>query len=122
MGRSVDAFAGDVARGLVLRELRDAAHVPLVAREGLGDERVDVADRLLDRVLAGADRDDVGVVVLAREDRGVHAPHEGRADALHLVRGDLLAVARSAEHDAERATPAAWSRATACAALMQNAG
>src|SRR5918993_4729350 len=97
----VDALAGDVARGLVLGELRDAPGVTLVTRERLGDERVDVADRLLHGVLPGADRDDVRIVVLACEHRGVHAPDEGGPDAPHLVRGDLLAVARSAEHDAE---------------------
>ena len=70
---------------------------------GSAMKRVDEADRLLDGVLARADRDHVGVVVLAGEDRGVHAPDERGADAAHLVRGDLLAVARPAEHDAERA-------------------
>ena len=57
---------------------------------------------LLERVLTRADRDHVGVVVLARELGGRDAPDQRRADAPHLVRGDLLAVARSAEDDAER--------------------
>ena len=35
--------------------------------------------------------------------RGLLAPGQRRADALHLVRGDLLAVAGAADHDAEAA-------------------
>ena len=57
---------------------------------------------LFERVLACADGDHVRVVVLARELRRGDAPHECGTDAAHLVRGDLLAVARSAEDDAER--------------------
>ena len=87
---------------LELGDLGDAARVTLLARERLGDEHVDEVRGLLDGVLAGADRDDVGVVVLAGERRSRFVPHEGGADAAHLVRRDLLAVARTAEHDAER--------------------
>ena len=74
----------------------------LLARERRRDEQVDEGRRLVERVLAGADRDHVRVVVLAREFRGRDAPDQGGADAAHLVRGDLLAVARTAEDDAER--------------------
>ena len=35
--------------------------------------------------------------------RGLDAPRQRAAGAGHLVRGDLLAVARAAEHDAEAA-------------------
>ena len=94
--------AGDRARGLVLGELGDAARVALLARERGRDEGVDEQHRLVERVLAGADRDDVGVVVLAGELRGRDVPDQGGATSVHLVGRDLLAVARAAEHDAER--------------------
>ena len=49
---------------------------------------------------ASAHREDVGVVVLARQARRVEIVAERRADAAHLVGGDLLALAAAAEHDA----------------------
>ena len=45
----------------------------------------------------------VGVVVLAGELSGLRRPGERGADAVDLVRGDLLAVAGAADHDAEAA-------------------
>ena len=47
--------------------------------------------------------DDLGVVVLAAQLRGLDAPRQRAPDAGHLVRRDLLAVARAADHDAEAA-------------------
>jgi len=47
-----------------------------------------------------AHRQDVGVVVLARQSRGVEIVAEGGADARHLVRGDLFALAAAAKDDA----------------------
>src|SRR5690606_7683168 len=79
--------------------------VPLLAGERGADEDVDELDDLVEGVLAGADRDDVRGVVLARELRGRAAPDEGGADALHLVGRHLLAVAGTAEDDAERGDP-----------------
>ena len=49
---------------------------------------------------AAAHREDVGVVVLAREPRGVEVVAERGADAGDFVGGDLLALAAAAEHDA----------------------
>jgi len=49
---------------------------------------------------AGPDRENVGVVVLAREARGVEIVAERRAHAAHLVGGNLLALPAAAEHDA----------------------
>jgi hypothetical protein len=98
-------MAGDRARPLVLGELGDAARVPLLPRERLGEEQVDEVRGLLERVLAGADRADVRVVVLAGEQRGRLVPDERRADTLDLVRRDLLAVAGAAEDDAQRLHP-----------------
>jgi hypothetical protein len=97
------------------RELGDAARVRSSPRTG-GDEAVDEGDGLVDGVLTGADGDHVGVVVLPGQLGGRDAPDERGADTAHLVGGDLLAVARSAEHDAQRLDPAAWSRTTAWAA------
>ena len=62
------------------REQVDAALVARVAAEGLGDERLDERDGVVDRVLPRADRDDVGVVVLPAQLRGLGAPHAGRVD------------------------------------------
>ena len=90
--------AVDLVRG----DLGDPARVALVAGERRRDEPVDEGRGLVEGVLAGADGDDVRVVVLARELGGRDAPDERRADAAHLVRRDLLAVAGSAEDDAER--------------------
>src|SRR5690606_37790638 len=87
-------------RRLVVGELVDAALVPRVAAEGLGHERLDERRRLLQRVHAAADGDDVRVVVLAAELRGLDRPGQDGADAGDLVRGDLLPVARPADHDA----------------------
>src|SRR3546814_10905082 len=70
----------------------------LLAGERRRNEAVDERRGLLERVLAGADRDDVGVVVLAGELRGRDAPHQRRAHAAHLVGRDLL---RSEEHTSE---------------------
>src|SRR5699024_9251137 len=39
--------------------------------------------------------------VLTGQARGVLVPHQGRADAAHLVGGDLLAVAGAADHHAQ---------------------
>ena len=47
-----------------------------------------------------AQREHVGVVVLARQPGRVEVVAERRADAGHLVGGDLLALAAPAEHDA----------------------
>jgi hypothetical protein len=74
-------------------------------RERGGDETVDEGDGLVDGVLTGADGDHVGVVVLPSQLGGRDAPHERRPDTVHLVGGDLLAVTRSAEHDAQRLDP-----------------
>src|SRR5690606_28872837 len=102
-----DAAAAGARRGprsarLVGPDLVDAALVPLVTGEGLGDERVDDREGLLLAVLTGADADDVGVVVLARQLGRGDVPGERAAHAAHLVRGDLLAVAAATDDDPER--------------------
>ena len=51
---------------------------------------------------ATANRDDVGVVVLAAQLRRLEAPRERGTHAGDLVGGDLLAVAGAADDDAER--------------------
>src|SRR5215472_3395150 len=77
---------------LVLGEHGDAAGVPLLAAERRGHELLDEAGGLLDRVHARAEADDVGVVVLPGELRGLVAPDDGGARPAHLVGGDDLAV------------------------------
>jgi 23S rRNA (cytosine1962-C5)-methyltransferase len=49
---------------------------------------------------ASAHRQHVGVVVLARQPGSVQIVAQGRADAGHLIGGDLLALSAAAEHDA----------------------
>src|SRR5690606_28639122 len=91
------------AGGLVAGHQVDAALVALLAGERLGQEHVDQRLELLLGVLAGAHRDHVRIVVLAGQARGLLVPHQRGADALDLVRGDLLAVAGAADDDAEGA-------------------
>ena len=55
--------------------------------------------------LARADRDHVGVVVLAGQLRGGIGPHERGTDTDHLVGRDLLAVAGAADDDPEAVEP-----------------
>ena len=62
-----------------------------------------IAGRLVERVLPGADRHHVGVVVLAGQLRGLDVPGQRRPHPGDLVRGDLLAVAGAADHHAEAA-------------------
>ena len=50
-------------------------------------------------------REDVGVVVLARQAGGVEVVAQRGADAGDLVGGDLLALAAAAEHDAAVGAP-----------------
>src|SRR5699024_4562024 len=90
-----------VAGLLVLGDEIDATLMAILAREWLGEEDVDQLLQFLLGVLTGADGDHVGVVVLTGQARGVLVPHQGRADAAHLVGGDLLAVAGAADHHAQ---------------------
>src|SRR5690606_22099655 len=90
------------ALALLVREhLVDAALVTLVAAERLCDERIGDRGRLLERVHARADGADLRIVVLPRELGGLDAPDERRATALVAVGGELLAVARAADDDAQ---------------------
>jgi acetyl-CoA C-acetyltransferase len=66
-----------------------------------GQERVDDLVGQSDTDDAGAHRQDVGIVVLARQTRGVEAVAQRGAYATHLVRGELFALSASAEHDAD---------------------
>ncbi len=66
-----------------------------------GEERVDDREHLFFGVHAPTDADHLRVVVLARQFRRLDAPPQRAPHTGHLVRGDLLAVARSTEHDAE---------------------
>ena len=52
-----------------------------------------------------AERQHVGVVVGAREPRGVEVVAQGRADAGDFVGGDLLALPAASDHDAAVGTP-----------------
>ena len=77
-----------------------------------------ISQCLLDGVHAAADAHHLSVVVLAGQRGGLDAPGQCTAHPGNLVRGDLLAVARAADHDAE----APGSASVFSAAAMQNAG
>src|SRR6185503_12952736 len=85
-------------------ELRDAARVA-PAVEGRRQPDVDDLHHQLPRHQALAERDDVGVVVAARQLGALAAPAERAAHAAHAVGGHRLAVARAAEDDAALALP-----------------
>ena len=54
---------------------------------------------------APAHRQDVGIVVLARQPRRVQIVAERGANAGHLIGGDLLALSAATEYDAALGTP-----------------
>lgn len=91
----------DESRRLVLRELGDTTRMPLLVGEWLGDEGVNELFRLVDRVLASSDGDDVRVVVCASQHCSVMAPDERRSNPRNLVRSDLFTVAGAPKHDPE---------------------
>lgn len=95
--------SGELAGGLVRGEHLDPAGVTFLTRVRGTEEDLDELRRLLEGVHPPADRHDVGVVVLTAESGGLLAPGERGTHALDLVGGDLLAVARAADHDAEAA-------------------
>src|SRR3954464_15255627 len=82
---------------LVGRQLADAPYVPLVAAERRAEEDLDEPGHVLHRMHPATDGDDLRVVVLARERRGLLGPREGAPDAGPLVGGHLLTVARAAD-------------------------
>ena len=86
---------------LVVGELGDATHVALIAAEGLGEKSIDDRQARPQIVHATAQRDDVGVVVLAGKPGGLDRPGQGGTHPVHLVGGDLLPVATAPENNAE---------------------
>src|SRR5690606_6897991 len=100
---SVGGHLGGLAGLLVFGEDVDATLVARLLRPRGGEERVDDGQRLLGGVHAAADADELGIVVLAGQLGGLDAPGEGTSGAGHLVGGDLLAVAGTAEDQAEAA-------------------
>lgn len=72
--------------------------------EGSAKESVDDGESLGKRVHAPADSDQLRVVVLSGELGRFHAPCKSTSGTRHLVRGDLLSVARAPEDEAA----AAW--------------
>jgi hypothetical protein len=77
--------------------------VARVAAEGLGQERLDQAERGRLVVHPRTDADQVGVVVLTGQLGGLDAVGQGAAGAADLVGRDLLAVARAPDHHAQAA-------------------
>ena len=63
--------------------------------------RYDEGQRLLDRVHATTDTDQLSVVVLAGQGRGLDAPRKRATRTGNLVSGNLFTVARSTQHDAQ---------------------
>src|SRR2546423_637199 len=100
-GRSPLRQSRQVPALLVLAHHVDATDVPLLVGESRRDEGLDELRRLVLRVHARADADDVRVVVLAAQAGGFLAPGQGGADAVDFVGGDRLAVAGAADDDAQ---------------------
>src|SRR5581483_5431112 len=81
------------------RNLIDAALVTAAFEAGGQPQRQDLVGEA-ERDDAAAHREDVRVVVLARQARGVEVVAQRGAHARDLVRGDLLALSAAAEDDA----------------------
>ncbi len=78
--------------------------MPLLTGKIGSQEQFDEPGRFADRVLPRSDADHVCVIVLPGKGRGVVIPGERRANALHLVGGNRLAVARASDDDAQAAS------------------
>ena len=90
---------------------------------GGGEEHLDEAGHVLERVHPAADGDDVGVVVLAGQHaRSPRYQASAQRMPVDLVGRDLLAVAGAADHDAEAARPSRGRRRRASAARRQKTG
>jgi glyoxylase-like metal-dependent hydrolase (beta-lactamase superfamily II) len=77
--------------------------VPLTTGERRGEKRLDDLRRLGGGVHPSADSHHLRVVVFPGEPGGLGVPRQGGPAAGNLVGGDLLAVARAADHHAEAA-------------------
>jgi hypothetical protein len=100
--------AGQRALRLILGNHLDPADVPWILRKRGVDEHIDDCQGLRRVVQPSAQPENVGVVVLAGQRRRFGVVGEGSPDPLHLVRGNLLAVARSADDDPQ--TPGVGNR------------
>ena len=91
----------------MLLRFADLIDAPLVAAafERRLEPQRDNLVREPERDDPAAHREDVGIVVLARQARGVEIVAERGADAGDLVGGDLLALPAAAEHDAALGAP-----------------
>lgn len=88
---------------LVLGQDVDAALMARLFRPLGRQERVDNGESFRLGVHAAADPDQLRVVVLARQHRGLQAPRQRTAGTRNLVGGNLLTVTRTAQHNAEAA-------------------
>lgn len=77
----------------------DAPLVPFGLRPRRAQERVDNRERFGGGVHPAADADQLGVVVLPGQLRGLGAPRQRTARPGHLVGRDLLAIAGPTDHD-----------------------
>src|SRR5579871_1388900 len=89
----------------LLFDLCDAARMPPARKRGHQPNLHDFERQFLGNHSL-SDRDNVGVVVFAREPRRLEIPAERAANSAHLVRHDRFAVARAAQHDAALALAA----------------
>src|SRR5690349_11788580 len=88
-------------RAFVFGKDVDTTLVPFGFRPLCGQERVDDLQRLVDGVHAAADAHHLCIVVLTGQRCRLDAPRQRTADTGNLVGGDLLAVTRTADHDAK---------------------
>src|SRR5450631_1686313 len=87
---------------LVTLDHGQAPRMPLVTTERCRQESLDHGPGLVRGVHPRTNGQDLGVVVRARQLGKLNVVRQGSSDAPDLVRGHLLAVAGSAQHDAER--------------------
>lgn len=84
-----------------MTNLVNASLVTLFPGKSRLNKGLDEQDRLINAVLAGANRTHIGVVVLSGQDRRVSVPHQSRPNSGDLVGSDLLAISRTAKDNAE---------------------
>ena len=93
----------DDARGFVRSQLRDAPRVTLNSAERGGEEYINDGQSRSLIVHSRSDSGNVGVIVLSSQRCGLLTPHQCGAYASDTVRGNLLTVTRTTNHDTQTA-------------------
>jgi hypothetical protein len=86
-------------------DFADSANVTLIMTEGLRKEQFDKTQHFLLTMLAGSNRNYIGIVVLASQPRGSLIPGQRGTNALHFVRCNLLTVTRATKYNTQGSRP-----------------